>query len=175
MEGYVGLTLWQPWATLIALKKKTVETRSWAPPERYVGARLAIHASKNMPAEGEAALETEPFLSALAGRELPCGVIVATATLARVAPAMAAQHQMLSRASRAEDDMRRVQCELAFGDYGEGRFAWKLLEIVPMEPPVPCKGAQKLWTVPFGVASEIQRLEYDYFTPPLGFGDPVDA
>lgn len=172
-----GLTLWQPWATLIALKKKTVETRSWRPPDPYVGTRIAIHASAKMPEEGAAALEVEPFATALAGRELPCGVVVATAKLARVGPTAAASAQMLARAAAGDDDIRRVHSELAFGDFSEGRWAWKLTDIVPMEPPVECKGAQKLWSLPIDVEERLRALEYDYFTPPLGFGGelPQDA
>lgn len=38
-----GLSLWQPWASLIALKVKTIETRGWS--TNYRGT-LAIHAAK---------------------------------------------------------------------------------------------------------------------------------
>lgn len=38
-----ALSLWQPWATLIAIGAKTIETRSWG--TRYRG-RIAIHAAK---------------------------------------------------------------------------------------------------------------------------------
>lgn len=41
------LTLWQPWATLVALLVKLVETRSWA--TSYRGP-VAIHAAKRLPA-----------------------------------------------------------------------------------------------------------------------------
>jgi hypothetical protein len=42
-----ALTLWQPWASLIALGAKTIETRSWS--TKYRGP-LAIHAAKRRPA-----------------------------------------------------------------------------------------------------------------------------
>ena len=41
----LALTLWQPYATLIACGAKTIETRSWAAPESLIGQRLAIHAA----------------------------------------------------------------------------------------------------------------------------------
>lgn len=42
-----ALSLWQPWASLIAEGHKTIETRRWThPPEAIVGQRLAIHAAK---------------------------------------------------------------------------------------------------------------------------------
>ena len=44
-----AITLWQPWATLVATGLKEYETRSWAPPEDLIGRRLAIHAAKRTP------------------------------------------------------------------------------------------------------------------------------
>lgn len=43
-----ALTLWQPWASLVALGVKTIETRSWS--TSYRGP-LAIHAAKKRPIE----------------------------------------------------------------------------------------------------------------------------
>jgi hypothetical protein len=53
-----GLTLTQPWATLVAIGAKRIETRSW--PTRYRGL-LAIHAGAGLglwdvPAEVEASV-----------------------------------------------------------------------------------------------------------------------
>ena len=41
----VVLSIWQPWASLIAAGIKTIETRTEAPPEELIGQRIAIHAS----------------------------------------------------------------------------------------------------------------------------------
>ncbi len=35
--------------------------------------------------------------------------------------------------------------ELDFGDWREGRFAWQLENIAPLEMPVPISGRQGLW------------------------------
>ena len=43
-----AITLHQPWASLIALGIKTVETRSWPAPARLVGRTIAIHAGKRV-------------------------------------------------------------------------------------------------------------------------------
>lgn len=40
-----ALTVWQPWATLIALGAKPYEFRSWPAPRNVRGARIAIHAA----------------------------------------------------------------------------------------------------------------------------------
>lgn len=39
-----AITLWQPWATLIAAGAKPFEFRSWPAPRRLWGKRVAIHA-----------------------------------------------------------------------------------------------------------------------------------
>ncbi len=40
------ISLWQPYASLIAAGEKTIETRGWAPPKGVMGQRIAIHAAK---------------------------------------------------------------------------------------------------------------------------------
>ena len=47
-EPVYAITLHQPWASLIALGIKTVETRSWLAPERLLGQTVAIHAGKRV-------------------------------------------------------------------------------------------------------------------------------
>lgn len=42
---YPVLTVFQPWASLIAEQLKPLEFRSRKPPAKYVGRRIAIHAS----------------------------------------------------------------------------------------------------------------------------------
>jgi hypothetical protein len=44
--GLPMLTLWEPWATLIAVGAKTIETRSWAAPPGLIGERIGIHAGR---------------------------------------------------------------------------------------------------------------------------------
>lgn len=43
-----AISLWQPWASLIACGAKPYETRSWAPPAELIGATIAIHAAKKI-------------------------------------------------------------------------------------------------------------------------------
>ena len=45
-DSMYTITLHQPWASLIALGIKTVETRSWPAPARLVGQTIAVHAGK---------------------------------------------------------------------------------------------------------------------------------
>lgn len=43
-----AISLWQPWASLIACGAKPYETRSWAPPRDLIGQPIAIHAAKKV-------------------------------------------------------------------------------------------------------------------------------
>src|ERR1700732_4369319 len=43
-----AISLWQPWASLIACGAKPYETRDWAPPESMIGQPIAIHAAKKI-------------------------------------------------------------------------------------------------------------------------------
>ncbi len=71
-----ALTLHQPWASLIALGHKTTETRSWPAPKMLVGSRIAIHAAKRRSRRDE---WNDRVAEAVAGMDIPLGVIVATA------------------------------------------------------------------------------------------------
>lgn len=44
-----ALTIWQPWASLIAYGYKAYEFRGWLPPKHMWGTRIAIHASARKP------------------------------------------------------------------------------------------------------------------------------
>jgi hypothetical protein len=46
-----AISLWQPWASLIACGAKRFETRSWAPPRDLIGQPIAIHAAKKIDRE----------------------------------------------------------------------------------------------------------------------------
>lgn len=141
-----ALSLTQPWASLVALGQKTIETRSW--PTSYRG-ELAIHASQAMPRYAREALEFEPIRTLLmranygwAGRirGLPLGSIVAVAQLVACYPTEGIR---VSQWWPKEEGDR----ERALGDYSPGRWAWVLRDTRPLPSPVPCRGALGLWTV----------------------------
>lgn len=133
-----ALSLWQPWASAIALGLKTIETRSWSTAFR---GRIAIHASKLVlpaaDADGVKDLLDELRLAArrrghnsIAAGALPRGVIVATAELVDVVP---------TRGAVVTPHDRR------WGDFTAGRFAWVLRDVAPMETIEPARGRQGLW------------------------------
>jgi activating signal cointegrator 1 len=135
-----ALTLTQPWATLVAIGAKRIETRSWR--TSYTGP-LAIHAAKGYPKWAKdisySRLFVDVFLSCgLSYRDitrLPTGVVVATCELANCA-------SITNRfVFRAEDGAH----ERDFGDYTPGRYAWILGNVKALPEPIPATGAQGLW------------------------------
>lgn len=127
-----ALTLWQPWATLIALGEKQYETRGWVTPYR---GPLVIHASKRevTRADLEAIWPVYQRVMARHGTPaLPFGAAVCVVDLVDVIPV-----ERLRAALSLQ--------ERAFGGYAPGRFAWKLAYVRVFEPPVAARGAQGLW------------------------------
>ena len=161
-----ALTLHQPWATLVAIGAKRVETRSWA--TKYRGP-LAIHAAKvvrkaePMPLALVSAIHAA-LLAAHWSKRYPLGAVVATCTLVDVVPIGSYDgdrtcepwqppgqfHEwVIIRYHPSTDSQNRRHTdyldERAFGDFSPGRFAWLLADVAPLDPPVPAKGRQGLW------------------------------
>jgi len=66
-----ALTVTQPWASLIAFREKTIESRSWS--TSYRG-ELVIHAAKGFPVDAQNVCRLSDFAKALQGltaTELP--------------------------------------------------------------------------------------------------------
>ncbi|MCL5265514.1 MAG: ASCH domain-containing protein [Chloroflexi bacterium] len=142
-----ALSLTQPWASLVAIGVKRIETRDWY--TSYRGA-IAIHASKGWTASDRALCNKEPFRRCLKRghlivETLPLGAIVAVATI--------------DQCSLIRDPalLRISDNERAFGNFTKGRFAWFLKDVRPLRRPVPATGALGLWWVPTDIELEIQR------------------
>jgi hypothetical protein len=137
------ITIIQPWATLIALREKKFETRSWSTKHR---GELAIHAGKKV--DKEACLR-EPFKSTLAkygynADNLPTGVILARCILRDCIEVVwtNGEYAILGISTRTAGGN-----EYAFGDFSQGRYAWEVSDIDEVDP-IPVKGQQGLWNYP---------------------------
>jgi activating signal cointegrator 1 len=160
-----ALTLTQPWASLVAIGAKKIETRSWSTDYR---GPLAIHAAKGLgPVGGKtglrALIESQPFNRALCdvgsngmldwwGKdvvdELPLGAIVAVCRLVSVIQIDRIEGNWLHGAAMIDGSpvmTHLTSQERAFGDYAPKRFAWLLTDLRPIDPPIPAKGALSLW------------------------------
>lgn len=130
-----ALTLTQPWASLIAISAKKIETRSWS--TSYRGP-LAIHAAKGFPRDAQD-FSRCIRLGVLFGPhyEYPRGMVVATCRLV----ACVRTEDLLSKSPYTPD---MTDQEQMFGNYDPGRWGWMLADIKPCDP-IPAKGALSLW------------------------------
>lgn len=168
-----AITVWQPWASLLACGAKNYETRGWA--TRYRGP-IAIHAGKGC--YGPYACElpigftdaavnalwpgtTDPCVIADNWDELPRGAIIATAELKNVWHIVAnpgvdidvARHILIGAESLTNDKHDQsfadyfvpTEQEMLFGDWTPGRYAWELKNVQLLSKSVSAKGMQGLW------------------------------
>lgn len=143
----LALTVWQPWAYCICHESKDVENRTWTPPLRVLGTRIAIHAGKAFDADAVARLVAAGMLRRGAIHGAPLGAIVCTVRL-----------YLWTRSARsrwAEPGMKH----------------WLLDDVRLLRKPVVVRGAQGLWTVPPEIAARVRELELrctDALTSPGG-------
>jgi activating signal cointegrator 1 len=150
-----ALSVRQPWATLLALRFKRVETR---PRGTAYRGWIGIHASKRLGPEELACCFAASFAQALADAgiatpaALPLGAVLAVARLVDVQRIDAELAAELAAADRAHGTS-----ELAFGNYTFGRSAWRFAEVVPLPEPIDACGALGLWswTPPPGLLDQL--------------------
>ena len=145
------ISLWQPWASLVAHGEKRIETRSWKWP-KDMPCFLAIHAAQKWNGELLSLSSQGKFSAALAlhGREagkrggnLPLGAVVGVVRLVEcVATTLLTPMCLRTLASQY---LRESPNEREFGDYSFGRYAWVFDRHLAVEP-IPMRGHQSLWT-----------------------------
>ncbi len=137
------LTVMNPWATLIRVGAKRIETRSYDP--KYRG-WLLIHASARMNAEAERVCQWDIVRAALnrngvyRAEQMYNGCIVAKVMLDEVV--------RVEQCVVDSEDVAHISItveEEAFGDYSPGRFAWVLSDLRVLDTPIPARGQLGLW------------------------------
>jgi activating signal cointegrator 1 len=139
-----GLSLWQPWASLMAVGAKQIETRGWS--TNYRGF-VAIHAAKHQCRDCKAAISEPRFSSALSrvyntlsgefSCELPYGAFIAIGKL----------HRVLSTNVYQEAIPARDSDEFHFGNYDLNRFMWVFDGVWKLKQPVYTDGKRGLYTL----------------------------
>jgi len=157
-----AITLYQPWATLIALGLKRFETRHWATTWR---GEIAIHAGAARTDWNKLQRELAHYRSG----QYTCG----NGSLADVY--FRYQTGLLPNGLRLNEPMpfsavlcivKIVDCipmtpdfiigqtreERAVGGWAPGRYAWQLEMVEQFAQPIPAKGGQGIWHWTRGVA-----------------------
>lgn len=134
-----ALSLWQPWASAIAVGLKQIETRGW---HTHYRGRLAIAATAHTPRKDLGFFDRLPadelavFSAAGIDRvaDLPKGYIVATCDVI----------DCIEMTQGLVDGL--TPREYRWGIYAIGRFAWRLDNVVRLAEPIPVKrGGQRIW------------------------------
>lgn len=138
-----AISLWQPWATFVTLKWKTIETRTHDRFKKLVGQRIAIHAAKTIDQNGILTLHKYRELNALDAQNLATyivgnqGKILCTATIIQAEwawfPVFRHRHEELEK---------QAMCDI------EDRHLLFLEDIKPVYPAMPFKGHQGIFNVP---------------------------
>lgn len=128
-----ALSLTEPWATLMMMGEKNIETKSWRTSFR---GPVAIHAAKAMPIYAKAFSTSPEVLAAFLRHDLPQwfqpGKILCIRSLIDCVP--------------TEDVGNLLAPERQFGNYSAGRYAWIFAsEIELIIPPIEARGALGLW------------------------------
>ena len=128
------ISLWEPWASLMACGKKFVETRSW---HTLVRGEVWIHAARTkeglelVRADEWLCWEIEEALGIPAGEweeRLHFGELVGKGWLQAAVPALAA--------------LALYPAQAPFGDFRRGRYGHVYLHLEKLEVPIPLRGKQ---------------------------------
>ena len=139
-----AITLWQPYASLVAVGAKRYETRHWTPPAHYIGIRIAIHAAVRRPTRADVAHEQARVIAALGEgwpEQVPYGAVLCTVLLTRCRTVSKRQERevhFFDGGPVHEDD--------GFGDYAPRRKCWELTDLFTLPRPAPARGGQGWFT-----------------------------
>ena len=150
-----AITLWQPWASLVVLGEKKIETRSYF---TSVRGRIAIHAAKltdrNMQICRES-FDRPDIIKALLKHgitefsQLPLGALVGTVDLFNCL-----QMTMMNPGPHQIDMRKITDAERAMGHYEMSRYAWMLKNPVVLINPVPYRGSQGFFDIDKSIIGE---------------------
>lgn len=146
---YKVLTLWQPYATLLAHGIKINETRpgatNWTGPRK----NYLIHAAKQMRRECRELCGQEPFKSELAKlgydhwEQLPLGCILGAFEVWYCAPVWYRKiHASDGKIYTVDQWKERFPLDYAFGDFSDRRFLWEGKNHRLLTEPIPYSGWQ---------------------------------
>lgn len=147
-----AISLWQPWATAIALGVKQIETRGWH--TKHLGELAICAAQKRTPElrdifndllnEHDSARFAFGDALELDFDTLPFGKVVAVVDLYAVGDVDFFDLNKISPVERA------------FGNYDAGRKLWWMRNVKRLREPVPVTGRQQMFNLPAEVEAEVR-------------------
>jgi hypothetical protein len=152
-----AISLWQPWASAMAVGAKTIETRHWS--TNYRGP-LAIHAAKRFIHNEILGLACTSCWVSIFRRcgvsfgpkfqsgSMAFGSIVAVGELVDCVPVERFTIGELEEIRTFDGEKNHPWTERQMGDFSSGRFGWIFTNIQPLAAPVPFIGRQGLFNIP---------------------------
>jgi hypothetical protein len=132
-KPFPAITVYQPWASLIAYSFKEFETRHWQPPQTLIGQLIAIHAGKKWTdQEKDWHKVYKQMFPEVREMPVPLGCIVAMCRLTEVVPS----EMLVARINPREK---------ATGNFDPGRYGWRLEVVKRADPPIAAQGKQGIW------------------------------
>ena len=168
-----GISLWQPWAWLMACGAKRIETRSWAWPAASRGQPTLICSTASTPVVARHVFAGSDFQSALAlavirpreSQERVCcndGRMLHGYALAvgwPVASLPTHHDRRLHHVGGAAQHMPPGTPEADFGNYSPGRFGILFAGVRALPAPFPIKGGQRVWNAnPYAPARALEQI-----------------
>lgn len=144
------LSLTEPFATLILNGSKCVETRGWK--TSYRG-ELYIHASLTNISKKD--LDDKKLMSLVKNNRLNFGYIICKCELV----------DCVYMTKEYVEEMKNNNFqEYICGEYSEGRYAWILKNVIPLEDPIKAKGQLNIWNYynEFEIMDLMQNIEYGW-------------
>ena len=141
-----AISIWQPFASLIAGGYLHVEPRIWKPPADFIGKRIALHASKHyndlvQKAISELWCKHPPNGCGHTKQELPWGALIATGVITRVydeADQEAREHRLIAKSRPM------LQYHLTSR---RGAWLWLIEDVRRFKQPIPVRGFLKFWNL----------------------------
>lgn len=153
LKEYRVISLWQPWASLIAFGEKNLETRSKKCSFKNYRGEVLIHAAKHIDIE---ACKEKHIRDALARHgvtvpsELPTGCIIAKTDIVERGM-VAINHEPINKSALIQFMVSEAIVvhtnEYHFGDYSEDRTILKLKDTVKLKDAIQARGMQGLWRI----------------------------
>lgn len=140
------ISLLQPWATLVVLGQKKIETRSWNTKHR---GPLLIHASAGRDKAGWELYVDKLFATDFPRWDsLPFGAIIGHANLVDTVRFPDNQLEIEGLSPKEGGFWEYSDQETSYGNFAPGRYGWLLNNVVQFGQPIPAKGQLGLWEFP---------------------------
>lgn len=138
-----AISLWEPWASLMAMGAKRIETRDW---QTSVRGEMAIHAAKRPFHPAQWPVELGMWLDRVGMKTWGYGCVVAVGQLVDCVPVEQIRDTLSAQ-------------ERAFGNFAAGRYAWVFSDVRRLDTPIHAKGSQGFWNWEPKPVSECNNLQ----------------